>query len=104
MRSYWIKALFVNKEDIIEGEIDSDGLLVRAAYQDIKHLLSNRPSGSRGWYFNKTKDRLIAEPEYTDLEGTEFTLVTANPQLLTQAGYKIKVCWNDCCDYRKWFY
>ena len=92
MRNYWIEALFAGESgDIIEGEVGRDGLLVRAVYQDIKHLLSNRPGGSRGWYFNKTKDRLIAEPEYSDIECTEFTLVTANPQLLIQAGYKIVV-------------
>ena len=83
MDKYWIYGLFTKDDQIIEGAVTKDGLLVKLNYEDAKPLLSKYPTNDKGmWYFNDTKDREIAETEICKL-------IIANPQLLWQNGWEI---------------
>lgn len=79
-RKYWREALAetVDTKRTIDCLVDNDGLLFRFKLIDIEHILAAYPTGKRGrntvWYFNKTRDREIAE-----LDGDE---VIVNPQFV----------------------
>lgn len=85
MKKYWIPALFYDEQNnIIEGEIGTDGLVIKLSLEEAKRFLVRFVPDKRGyaWYFNETKDRIIAELVDKDT-------VVANPQLLWSNGFKI---------------
>ena len=79
----WVKASFHKGDEIIEGEIAEDGLLVRVEKEKVQHILDKYPSTDEGWFFNETLDRFIA-----DLDGQD--RVVANPRLFWNNDYTIK--------------
>lgn len=83
MKNYWVYALFTKGDIIREGEITKDGLLVHCSRFDFDIELAQYPYHKECWYFNSSFDRIIAEHDFDD------DLITANPQLIWRAGYKI---------------
>lgn len=82
MEKYWLDALFVKNNHIIEGWCGKDGLLIYGLKKDLLSLLHEYPVKKGEWYFNSSFDRLIAEKN-------DSVSITANPQLLWQNGYEI---------------
>ena len=82
MRKYWMEALFANKDQILDGFIGEDGLLIKGKISDFHELLSEYPEDDEGWYFTKKRDRFIAEKE-------GLSDVVANPQLIWRSDYEI---------------
>ncbi|MBU2346565.1 MAG: hypothetical protein KJ888_20435 [Gammaproteobacteria bacterium] len=82
MDKYWVYGLFTKDDQIIEGMVAKDGLLVRLSFEDAFPLLYKYPSDSNGWFFNRTRDRYIADMYNSGI-------VEANPQLLWQNGWEI---------------
>ena len=82
MTKYWQYALFVKDKQIISGEVGEDGLLVRLPFDDAKQFLNKYPFKEGQWWFNNSYDRAIAEADMYDN-------ITANPQLIWQAGFEI---------------
>ena len=82
MTTYWQYALFSKDNQIISGEVGSDGLLVKLSYDDARSFLDAFPFKAGKWWFNNTYDRAIAEMDMKDQ-------VIANPQLVWQNGFEI---------------
>jgi hypothetical protein len=61
MSKYLKDCILETPDDLVEAEIHVDGLLVEIELGKIAELLEKHPSGRQGWYFNKSKDRYIAE-------------------------------------------
>jgi hypothetical protein len=86
-KPYWVDCLFHRQgevEEIIEGWLSRDGLLIAVHIVDITHLITQRPRKDDDpdtWYFNDMFDREIAE--------RKGDIILANPQLMWQAGYQI---------------
>jgi len=81
MSKYFIDCLLVKGEEIIECEITKDGLLLIFKSNNIKQLLQKYDENNKGWFFNSSHDRYIAEKNYNT--------ISANPQIAWENGYKI---------------
>ena len=57
---YWMYALFVKDDKIIEGLITHDGFLIKLKMADAIKFLQNLPKDTEGWFFNESRDRYIA--------------------------------------------
>ena len=72
MSKYWQEALFYNKEQIVEGFVGNDGLLVKLTTKNAALFVEKFYTENKAeWYFNQTKDRLIAEEEFGYVIGNE---------------------------------
>ena len=81
MKEYFIDCLLTKDDEIIEGKITKDGLLLKFNFNNISHILKVYDKDNEGWFFNSSHDRYIAEEE--------FQSITANPQLAWSNGYEI---------------
>lgn len=59
-KRHWVLAYC----DEIECAMCHDGLTFKFDYEDIKDLLAHYPRDREGWYFNESKDRLMAERDF----------------------------------------
>jgi len=79
-RRYYRKVLFSNG---IEGALSKDGHIYLFLYEDIEKELSAYCKDKRGWFFNSTRDRYIAE----DIGG----YISVNPAFVDYQRWEILV-------------
>ena len=78
-------ALFYKENEIYEGYVSVDGLVVAFPADLASVFLVGRPYARGVWWFNSTKDRMIAE--YYD--PCDRSYIVANPQAIWSSGFEI---------------